>query len=116
LLSLHPKVDKPLYKMPGPDENLLCLTEDILSAVRVGPVCEAWSLLGTSLSLPAATEIAQTGRPVAIWLDPDEAGVKGRGKVYRALRSLGVDARIIRADRDPKEYNKQEIKEYLLSH
>lgn len=110
---LNPKVDKPMYKTGDPASGTLALTEDILSAVRVGQACEAWCLLGTSLSNEMALEIARKGVPVAIWLDPDAAGRKGRGKVYRELLRLGVDARIIRSDKDPKMYSLDQIKEYL---
>lgn len=109
---INPSVNpKPMYKIgEGP---VLCLTEDILSAVKVGRVTEAWSLLGTSISASSAAEIAQKGKPVRIWLDPDGAGIKGRGKIVKDLRAYGVDARIIRANLDPKFYQTQQIKEYL---
>lgn len=110
---LNPKVDKPFYKAGENHSGPLVLTEDILSAVRVGQVAQAWSILGTSLSPLKSAEIAKLGIPVAIWLDPDAAGRKGRGKIYRELSALGVDARVIRSDKDPKEYSRDEIKEFL---
>lgn len=110
---LNPKLDKPVYKSAPYSDGPLVITEDILSAAKVGRAAEAWSVLGTRLEAPVAAEIAKLGRPVAVWLDPDEAGRKGRRKMVAQLRALGVDAWIIRADRDPKYYSKDQIKELL---
>lgn len=110
---------KPMFKSiatgaePCIDLGCLCLTEDILSAARVSQVCTAWSLLGTSLSDEHALEIARQDKPVCIWLDPDEAGRKGRAAVYRKLTAMGVPCRIIRADLDPKLYSQEEIMHYV---
>jgi len=113
---LNPKVDKPIYKShrtgnSGGERDLLVLTEDILSAIKVGQVCEAWSILGTSM--PDALPTLVSGRKVAVWLDPDGAGRKGAGKIYRALSASGADVRVIRSDLDPKCYSLAKIKEYL---
>jgi DNA primase len=112
---LNPQIDKPIYKsgpysLPGP----LVLTEDILSAIKVGQVATAWSLLGTAMPDAVAAEIANLGVSVAVWLDPDAAGRKGRLRVTQQLRALGVDARIIRAEQDPKYYSVDQIREFIL--
>ncbi len=91
--------------------DTLCLTEDILSAVRVGQTCHAWSILGTSLSASTEAEIAAFGASrVLVWLDPDDAGVKGRRKIVPKLRAMGINARAVRADLDPKNYPFEEIR------
>lgn len=110
---LNPKIDKPVYKSGPYNFGPIVLTEDILSAVKVGQVAEAWGLLGTRLDPSVAAEIARTGRPVLVWLDPDDAGLKARRKIIPQLRALGVDARIVRASRDPKYYSWAEIKELV---
>lgn len=110
---LNPKVDKPIYRAACPQDHagLLVITEDILSAIKVGQVCEAWSILGTSM--PGTLQVLVRGRRIAVWLDPDSAGRKGAGKIYRALSASGADVRVIRSDLDPKCYSIAQIKEFL---
>lgn len=108
---INPPVDKPIYRCGhGP---VLVITEDILSAARVGEVTEAWSILGTSADEAVAAQMVAMGKPVRVWLDPDKAGLKGRRKLVPRLRAYGVDALAIKADRDPKLYSKQEIMQFL---
>lgn len=109
---LNPSVpDKPAYKRgAGP---VLVLTEDILSAVRVGGVTEAWCLMGTSITDLMLSAILAADKPVRVWLDPDGAGVKGRRKFVPKLRAYGIDASAIRSDKDPKYYSKEEIANQL---
>ena len=123
--SLSPELGsgqaKPLYKaepyQPVPEyrPDVLCLTEDVLSAVRVGQVCSGWSLLGTKLSALHEASLAKF-RPskIWVWLDPDQAGIDGRRKIVPHLRSLGYEAKAVRADLDPKLYPLQDIRRKLL--
>lgn len=110
---LNPKIDKPVYKSLPYCVGPLILTEDILSAVKVGQVARAWSILGTALTASTATEIAELGVPVLIWLDPDEAGRKGRRRIAAQLRAMGVSVRIVYAEQDPKYYSLDQIKELI---
>lgn len=109
---LNPPIDKPLFKVgSGP---VLVLTEDMLSAVRVGEVTEAWSVLGTAADDTKIAAIIATGKPVRVWLDPDSAGLKGRRKLVSKLRAYGVDATAIKTAKDPKFYSSQEIRQLVL--
>lgn len=111
---INPKVDKPLYKCgSGP---LLVITEDMLSAAKVASVTEAWSILGTSADDDKLNEIMRTGKPVRVWLDPDGAGARGRRKLVPRLRALGVDAKGVTTDKDPKLYPQEEIARVLSLH
>lgn len=104
---INPKIDKPIYKVGvGP---VLVLTEDILSAAKVGAVTEAWSILGTSVDEPTINEIMRAGKPVRVWLDPDGAGIKGRRKLVPKLRAYGIDAVSVQTERDPKLHSREEI-------
>ena len=105
---INPKVSqKPLYKVgQGP---VLVLTEDILSAIKVGQVTAAWSLLGTSIPETHLVEIVQAGSPVAIWLDPDGPGVKAANKIKQLLGPMVPDVRVIVSDKDPKLHSRKEI-------
>jgi hypothetical protein len=108
---INPEVDKPLYKQGS--GLLLVLTEDMLSAARVGEVTAAWSILGTSADDGFLTDIVATGLPVRVWLDPDKAGLKGRRKLVTKLRAYGVDAVSIKTAKDPKFYSNEEIRKFL---
>lgn len=107
---LNPKVDKDGLAARYGSQGPVVLTEDILSAIRVGEVAEGWSILGTSLSDTLAVQLRELNRPVAIWLDPDAAGRKARAKTLRALSLVGIEPRIIRTDKDPKLYSREEIR------
>ncbi|WCA46212.1 DNA primase [Caulobacter phage DCM] len=105
---INPQVNpKPVAKYgSGP---VLVLTEDMLSAAKVGMLTEAWSLLGTKISTATVVEIMRLRKPVVIWLDPDQAGIDGSAAVYKALTVSGVNARVVRTQQDPKLHSKKEI-------
>ncbi len=102
--------------------DTLVLTEDILSAYRVGQVTEAWSLLGVSMNDRIAARIIKRGGPVAVWLDPDwsypvgkRPGVIAAKRITRQLQLMGVDARRITSRADPKLLSQREIRQCLNS-
>jgi hypothetical protein len=98
----------------GPD---LVLVEDILSAVRVGRVVrQACSVLGTSVSYLQTHSILagqSKGLRIAVWLDPDKAGVTGAFRLVRSLAVMGHDVQQIKTKKDPKYYSNREIREWL---
>lgn len=111
---LNPIIDKPLawYGDTGPT----VITEDILSAARVGEVATGVSLLGTSIPDRHLSSIrARSAAGVLVWLDPDLAGRKGRSRVARQLALAGLTPRIIRTPLDPKYYSKSQIEELISS-
>jgi DNA primase len=91
--------------------SIIVLTEDILSAHRVSKVTAAWALMGTSLNDGVASMLLEAGKPVLIMLDPDAAGVRARGKIYKQLGALGVDVRIARLHKDPKLLTREELRQ-----
>ena len=116
--SLNPNVPKyinpavvrgtvvPRYGRGGP---CIVLTEDILSAVKVGYVNEAWSIMGTSLPDKVALQLVQAARPVLVMLDPDDAGRKGTAKIIDQLRLLGLQVGTFMGRADPKLLSLKEI-------
>lgn len=93
-------------------EDTVVVTEDILSANRVGEVCNAISILGTKLSSGQALKIAKY--KVVIWmLDNDKAGIEGARKGCRSLQFLVNTQRIIRAEKDPKFYSRRVLTKIL---
>ncbi len=109
---LNPAIDKPLasYGSSGP----LVLTEDILSAARVGEAACGVAVLGTSLSDRAVSEVVRrSGGCVTIWLDPDVPGRKAARKIKLQLSMAGCHVRDIRTPLDPKLYSRSRIEELL---
>lgn len=110
---LNPLVDKSaMFAKYGKGKEIV-LTEDILSAWKVGRTTAAWSLLGTALSQSQLSSILKDGRRVYIWLDPDGPGQKAASKIFKQLTAYGVDARVIRSDTDPKLLSREDIRRKL---
>lgn len=103
--------DKHLLNDPIPDT--VVLTEDILSAVRVGRIQHSAASLGTSLSDKAAARLLLEYKNFIIWYDGDEAGVKGSRKVKKVLDMQGGNTYFVRTKYDPKDFNNEEIKRIL---
>lgn len=95
----------------------ITLTEDILSAYKVGKVAEGWCMLGTSLPHELMAAILRSGKAVNVWLDNDlpplhpvNRGQMAAVKVLKQLRAAGVSVRNIVTDRDPKLIPLDEIR------
>lgn len=96
-------------------QGVVALTEDILSAFKVGLQCRSYSLLGTALSDGLAAHLS--GLPnvhqVLVWLDPDDAGRRAATRVRRRLSLLGLTCKIINSRDDPKRLTHSEIADVL---
>jgi hypothetical protein len=89
------------------------LTEDMLSARKIGLVAEGWAVLGTRVSDHMVSELMKRGGRVNVWLDPDPAGRKGAEKIGKQLRAYGLEVRDILSERDPKLHTRDQILEYV---
>lgn len=99
----------------------ITLTEDILSAYKVGQVGEGWPMLGTALPNELLSKILASGKEVNVWLDNDlppthtvNRGQIAARKVLRALLGAGVPRRNIVTDKDPKLMHYEQIKTLVL--
>lgn len=110
---LAPPVDKSGVIPKYGRAEVVTLTEDILSAYKVGKVGEGWSLLGTSISKLAVAELVNRGCAVNLWLDADPPGRRAAVKVIAQLRSVGVEVRDICTYNDPKLVHLEKIKELI---
>ena len=120
-------VDKRLPKYMAPDVDKsgvvpmygsaseVTLTEDLLSAYKVGTAGEGWSLLGTSISRATLAALVSRNCKVNVWLDPDPPGQRAAKKVLAAVRAVGLEARNILSECDPKLVHRERIKELLCS-
>lgn len=114
---INPQVDrKTLCPRYGSGE-VIVLTEDILSAYRVGQVSEGWSLMGTKLHTPTLVRLIKEGKPVMVWLDNDPAwnnpGQHAAAVIMRSLTNVGLKCYNILTDRDPKLHSRAEIIEVI---
>lgn len=96
------------------DSSELVLTEDLLSAYKVGKVKPALSLMGTALKSAALAYIFRVQpTKVQVWLDGDKPGQEAASEVIRTLASNGFKVQRIVTQRDPKLHHLQQIKEIL---
>ena len=89
------------------------LSEDILSAYKVGLVGEGWAVMGTSIPASYISELMRRQCVVNLWLDPDAAGRRAAAKYKKQLQAYGLQVRDIQSTLDPKRHTRAEIKEYL---
>lgn len=93
------------------EKQTVVVTEDILSAIRVGKHCTSASILGTKTSDQQAAQLSAYDE-VIYWLDPDAAGREGAQAGVRKL-GLATAARTIESDVDPKNLSDRRIRELL---
>ena len=115
---INPSVNKSAlvarYKPNGQNPaKVVALTEDILSAWKIGRETEAWCLLGTNFPMGLFAEILDRRPLVWAWLDPDAAGQRGITKIIKKLRGYGIDVRRIQSEHDPKLLNSGDIRATL---
>lgn len=88
------------------------VVEDVLSAIKVYEAgYSALAVCGTNVSQSAA--MCMVGHDVVGWFDGDKAGDGGYVRLRKALSPFGIDPRKVRSDRDPKLYNKNDIRRYI---
>jgi hypothetical protein len=113
---------RPKYIQPASSPARVCaefgksavqvvLTEDLLSAARVGEQYRAISLLGTKLQ-PATMAACVKAERVYVWLDPDGAGQRGAAAIRRSL-GLVTEVIVLTSDKDPKYLSNKQIREVI---
>lgn len=117
---MAPDVDKARVLPRWGTAASVTLTEDILSAYKVGLVGEGWCLMGTSLSAHTLSELMRRRCRVNVWLDNDlppvhpvNRGQIAAARVGKQLRAMGLTVRNIVAPRDPKLMSRADIKELI---
>lgn len=96
----------------------ICLTEDILSAFKVGASGAAvgYAVMGTQLGQHTLALLASGDVRVALWFDPDKAGETARQTIAKQLGLVGVRVAHVRTPKDPKHYCLADIKRLLNEH
>lgn len=94
------------------ESKTIVYVEDIISAIKVGRHAAAVPIFGSFIPDTHSIRLYRMGyRNFRIWLDPDK--YKEAHKFCAKITSLGFQCRVIRSDKDPKDYNDLELKEYL---
>ncbi len=99
---------------PSHDSDVVVLTEDILSTIKVGRQYNAVSLLGTSCDVLTTNWLIKNYTKFIIFLDDDNKIVKRQQRVLRNTLSMLGEATIITGvGKDPKHLTNQEIQEII---
>jgi len=101
----------PIVRSDGRHGRRLVITEDILSSIKIGRQCDAMAALGTSLPSHKIMALAPLYESIRVWLDSD----KWRESMHIAesFQWLGLSAKSIYSELDPKFYSNDEITEFI---
>lgn len=91
--------------------DVLVLTEDALSALKISPITAAMPLLGTHISKHKLMALKASYSSLIVWLDADK--FKEAVTIAQQAKWIGFNARAIYSDLDPKEYSVEELKERM---
>lgn len=108
------KGSKPVTIYGNPKIKNIVLVEDIISATklaRLSPEICASPLLGSTISFEALRWYSKRYDRITIWLDRDKA--KAAIKISKLFQQAGKDSNVVITTKDPKEYTKQELKNWL---
>lgn len=93
------------------------ITEDVLSAIRVGQFVQSAALLGTSLGQGKLDKVISSTHKqnpiIGLWGDPDKAGQLLNRKLERSLRLQGLNTIWLASPKDPKNMRDYDLKEIL---
>lgn len=87
------------------------VVEDIVSAIRVSRVVDAYALLSTHVLDSLILQLCQKYDRIYLWLDPDKRS-KCVG-LMRRYQALSIPVHLIFSDKDPKFYSDEEIGGYV---
>lgn len=89
----------------------ITLVEDIVSAIKCSRFGASLPIFGSDISTELIIRIYNRFRNLNIWLDKDKR--KYAHARMQSVRYLFDTVRVIDSEVDPKEYNNQELKEFL---
>lgn len=94
--------------------NKICLVEDVISGVKVSKFVDVIVLGTTDIGKdsPILAKLEQY-EEVILFLDGDAAGKKGSEKLRNQLKLL-YNIKVIRNNRDPKNYSNAELSGFIL--
>jgi len=100
----------PIYSS-GHDDGKLVVVEDCISAIKCSRQCDAMPILGSHVSLAKLHALSKLYKEIIFWLDEDK-WKESQGLSHKA-RMIGINARSVYTDEDPKCYDDNAITNYL---
>lgn len=97
-----------------PYDGTIVIVEDYISAIKIGRQFEAMPVWGSFLSNPQMNRLADRWSEIVIWLDYNKTG-EALGIRTRATCFFKA-AWVVSTEKDPKDYNDAEIRQYLQQH
>jgi hypothetical protein len=99
--------------MPSQTSSVYVLVEDFVSAIKVGRQFNCIPLLGSYIPNNLILSLISSKPILRIWLDPDKSteAMVAVQKARQYIKNCGT----ILSNKDPKDYNDQEIKDYVES-
>src|SRR3990167_2944088 len=94
-------------------ESCIILVEDVISSLKVSRQFIAMPLMGSYISDERFSRLLFFTKEIVFWLDKDK--IKSASEHAARAQSFGFTSHIIYTEKDPKEYNNQEIKEIIES-
>lgn len=106
------KIHDLLYPL-GKKQNVLILTEDLLSAIKIARQGYAMPLWGSEASTPLLMRLKGICGGILVWLDSDKW--KNAHDIVNRSQSIGLKAMCVFTNLDPKEYTDEKIKYFLTN-
>lgn len=103
--------EKPVHVIGNGGRNVV-LVEDIVSAHKVGQVCDTIPLFGTKTSPMLVPVLRRLAKPIVMWQDKDQAEHASRRASWLAMVT-GLPVRYVFTDKDPKEQPMDRIQALL---
>ena len=91
----------------GKKQNVLILTEDLLSAIKISRQGYAMPLWGSEASTPLLMRLKDICGGILVWLDSDKW--KNAHDIVSRSQSIGLKAMCVFTNLDPKEYSDEKI-------
>lgn len=111
--TTHPRVVDTRSDPRDTYNGTLVLTEDFVSAVKVGREFEASPLWGSSLSLGQIKRLADRWEELVLWLDFNKTKEAMKYRLKAAPYFNAV--RVVATEKDPKDYDTKQIRDFLSS-
>lgn len=100
-----------IYHLLGTNADVVCLVEDLLSAIKIARQCTAMPLWGSNIPISRIRVLSDRFKNLLIWLDKDK--YKYAIKAAFRARPYFDNVRVIYTEKDPKEYEDFEISGFI---
>jgi hypothetical protein len=92
-------------------ERTLLIVEDVISAARIAHQSDAMPCLGSHLPVRKINALKRLYSRLIVWLDHDKW--KEACEIADKAKWLGMSARVVYTEKDPKEYSDDEIRKNI---